>query len=176
MLGRACFALMASLLLVASAGAEIYRCPLADGTVAFTSDPSSCAGGARKHEPSGNVQTLPIAPVVPAPTPRPAGPAAAANSPDGQQVMWQRKRVDAERELAALEAGIDDFRQLVSWCNRGGDLTVQNEYGLREDYSCEDARVSFDRMTARIDELRDYLERGLEEECRRAGCLPGWIR
>ena len=25
-------------------------------------------------------------------------------------------------------------------------------------------------------DLRDYLERGVHEECRRAGCQPGWLR
>ncbi len=103
-------------------------------------------------------------------------PAAASSVEDGQQVMWQRKRVDAERELGALESGLDDFRQLVSWCNRGGDLTVENEYGLRQEYSCDDARVTYDRMSSRIDELHHYLGGGLDEECRRSGCLPGWVR
>ena len=28
----------------------------------------------------------------------------------------------------------------------------------------------------RLAELDAYLEQGLAEECRRAGCLPGWIR
>ncbi len=143
-----------ALALAAPAGAEIYRCQQADGTVTFTGDPASCAGGARRHEPSGNVQTVPIerAPV------RPPVPAAVAPVEDGQAIMWRRKRLDAERELGALEGGIDEFRQLVSWCNRGGDLTVENQYGLPRDYSCDDARVTYERMTARIGELH-YKER-----------------
>jgi hypothetical protein len=156
------------------AGAEIFRCQLADGSFTFTGDPASCAGGARLHKPSGNVQTLPVEP-APAP-PATGAPAALAPAEDGQAVMWRRRRADAERELGALGSGIDDFRQLVSWCNRGGDLTVENEYGLRQNYSCDDARVTYERMTARIDELRRYLDGGIDEECRRSGCLPGWIR
>ncbi|MGI9431947.1 MAG: DUF4124 domain-containing protein [Myxococcota bacterium] len=173
---RVRFALLSVILAGATAPAfgEIYHCTLADGTVTFTTDPSSCGGGARPHEPSGNVQTLKSEPIVAPPAPPP--PAAAASAEDGQQVMWQRKRVDAERELAALEGGLDEFRQLVSWCNRGGDLTVENKYGLRQDYSCDDARVTYDRMSSRVVELRDYLGGGLDEECRRSGCLPGWIR
>jgi hypothetical protein len=155
------------------ASAEIYRCKLSDGSVTFTGDPSSCAGGALPHEPSGNVQTLPIDPIV---VPPPAPPAAVAPARDGQAVMWQRKRAEAEQELGALEEGIDGFRQLVSWCNRGGDLSVENEYGLRQEYSCDDARVTYEKMSTRIESLRTYLDGGLDEECRRSGCLPGWIR
>jgi len=169
------FALL-SVVLAGSSGpalSEIYHCTLADGTVTFTTDPASCGGGARPYEPSGNVQTLKSEPIVVPPAP---GPAAVSSVEDGQEVMWQRKRVDAERELGALEGGVDEFRQLVSWCNRGGDLTVENKYGLRQDYSCDDARVTYDRMSTRIEELRHYLGGGLDEECRRSGCLPGWIR
>jgi hypothetical protein len=158
---------------VVPAAAEMYRCTLPDGTVKFSGDPSSCRGYATPHEPSGNVQTLDVAPIVvrPPPAPIPAAPA-----PDGPEQMWRRKRVDAERELGALESGIEEFRQLVSWCNRGGELNVEDEYGLRQEYSCDDARVTHDRMSGRIDELQLYLDGGLDEECRRSGCLPGWIR
>jgi hypothetical protein len=42
--------------------------------------------------------------------------------------------------------------------------------------SCEELEA--EQQAVRSDEkrLEAYLDEGLEEECRRAGCLPGWIR
>ena len=47
---------------------------------------------------------------------------------------------------------------------------------MREDYSCDEAHESYERATERRKELKRYLAGGLEDECRRAGCLPGWVR
>jgi hypothetical protein len=90
--------------------------------------------------------------------------------------MWRRKRVEAESELAGLERQVGQWKELVSWCNRGGEVVVEDQVGVRDRYSCDDARAQYERIDERIDELRGYLDGGLEDECRRAGCLPGWVR
>jgi hypothetical protein len=37
-------------------------------------------------------------------------------------------------------------------------------------------RRDYASLEKQQEETRAYLDEGLEEECRRAGCLPGWIR
>lgn len=175
-------ALLAALALAAGGGAraEMYRCPGAGGSPVYTSDPAACPGALR-HEPSREVQRLPGAPAPavepPAPGGRPAPPAAAADEPaDAQAAMWRRRRSEAEAELRALTAGHEDLREIVTWCNRGGELVVEDDVGIRDRYDCGDAREAFGRASTRIAELRAYLAGGLDDECRRAGCLPGWVR
>ncbi len=65
---------------------------------------------------------------------------------------------------------------MVAWCNRGGELYVTQETGIRKGVKCGDAKRQFAASTTRTRELERYLREGLEEECRRAGCLPGWLR
>ena len=61
-------------------------------------------------------------------------------------------------------------------CNRGHALYVEDETGIRRSYKCRDVDNEYEQAKARLAGLRLYLDDGLEEECRRAGCLPGWIR
>ena len=93
-----------------------------------------------------------------------------------QASQWRGKRQGAERELGELRSHLDEVEGLVAWCNRGGDLFVRDAAGLKQHYSCDEARSQLERMRQRMAELEFYLEDGLAEECRRAGCLPGWIR
>ena len=178
-----------TLLLAAPARAEMYRCTGPDGRPIFTSDASVCPGAAR-HEPSRDVQRVPGAapswsgdPALAGEAPGPAGrrpapPAARAGDDldDAQAAMWRRKRTQAEEELRGLERGEGELKEIVSWCNRGGELVIEDEVGLRDRYDCDDAREAYERASVRLKELRRYLSGGLEDECRRAGCLPGWIR
>jgi hypothetical protein len=175
-------------LAAAPARAQIYRCPGPDGQPVFTSDASACPG-APPHAPTRDVQRVEpsgpswsgdpaLAGEAPPRGARPlAPPAAAAGEPeDAQAAMWKRKRTEAEAELRSLERGQDELREIVTWCNRGGELVVEDEVGVRDRYDCDDAREAHAQARARATALRAYLAGGLEDECRRAGCLPGWIR
>ena len=90
--------------------------------------------------------------------------------------MWKRKRVEAEAEQRDLQRNVAELKEVVTWCNRGGDLVLEDDVGVRQEYDCDDAHATLEKTTARLAELRRYLAGGLEDECRRAGCLPGWIR
>jgi hypothetical protein len=90
--------------------------------------------------------------------------------------MWKRKRTEAEAELRDIERKLDELEEIVTWCNRGGGLIVEDDVGVRKDYSCDEAHETHERATERRKELKRYLGGGLEDECRRAGCLPGWVR
>jgi hypothetical protein len=67
-------------------------------------------------------------------------------------------------------------RRAATQCNRGASLYTENDTGIRRGYSCDRVREEFDALERAERELRAYLDGGLEEECRRAGCLPGWVR
>jgi hypothetical protein len=185
--GILALALLASV--AAPAGAEMYRCEGPDGTITFTGNAAACPG-ATPHAPSRDLQRLdsedaadePLAPEgdgTAPPADAPAAPAKRrdpAEGDDAQAAMWKRKRIDAENESRAIEHDLTEFDEMVTWCNRGGGLVLEDRVGVRKDYSCAEARDQHERLGARAAELKRYLAGGLEEECRRAGCLPGWLR
>jgi hypothetical protein len=41
---------------------------------------------------------------------------------------------------------------------------------------CNELSTRLAELDGEESRLREYLASGLEEECRRAGCEPGWIR
>ena len=175
----ACAALLAAGALAlaggAPASAEMYRCKGPDGRVLFTGDPSQCPG-AQSYEPRRDVQRADPAPV---PEPRSAAlEAPAARDDAAREARWRTKRRQSEAKLARVEQAVADAEQATTWCNQGHEVFATDpETGLRRELSCDHIRAEYERLTAERDRLRAYLhEGGLEEECRRAGCLPGWIR
>ena len=55
-------------------------------------------------------------------------------------------------------------------------LILTDDAGIRQNVPCDDLRRELAELERERAELRAYLEGGLAEECRRAGCLPGWLR
>jgi hypothetical protein len=157
------------------ASAEIYKCVGADGKTLFTSDLSQCPG-AERHEPSGRLERVPTH--APTPARRPPARFHSPGMPNlaGQEAVWRGKKLRAEAELRDLEGRIDYVREAVGWCNRGRSLYVEDDTGIRRGYDCRKVQNEHEEIKARMAGLRLYLDEGLEEECRRAGCLPGWIR
>ena len=170
------FLLTAVLALAASeAGqAEIYKCIGPDGKTLFTSDQSQCPG-AERHQSSGRVEKVPAQSRssyrrAPARLRRGVGTVA------GNEALWRGKKLRAEAELQGLEGRLEYMRRAVGWCNRGHSLYAEDEMGIRRSYDCQDVQNEHEQVKARMSGLRLYLDEGLEDECRRAGCLPGWIR
>ena len=65
----------------------------------------------------------------------------------------------------------------VKWCNEGFEITTKDRRtGLRQDVACEDVHAERALIESELALARAYLAEGLEDECRQAGCLPGWIR
>lgn len=159
------------------AHADLYRCEGADGRVTYTDNAAACPQ-ARKHETTGAVQTVPSAPP---PVARPASRAAQQGSLTREaeaaaEESWRSRKMQAQEQLEAVEQRRERLREAVGWCNRGGELWKKDEAGIKHGVSCDAVRREFEAIEPRIAELRAYLDGGLEEECRRAGCLPGWIR
>ncbi|NNL64888.1 MAG: DUF4124 domain-containing protein [Myxococcales bacterium] len=168
------------LVFAAPASAEIYRCTGPDGEVLFTSDRSECPGQ-EAHRSTGRVQSL--SPASPAPVedePRPAAPrrrpAYDAEAEQARAALWKGRKRQAEAQLRQLEARLPVMRKAVGWCNRGDTVYHTDDLGIRRGVPCEVLQEQYAELERAQTELETYLESGLEDECRRAGCLPGWIR
>ena len=111
-----------------------------------------------------------VAPAL-APAPRPTVDVDAARA-----AQWRARKLRAEREKAELTRHAGSYRQVVTWCNRGAAIRSSRDAPLPPGYDCDSAREEYAQLRERLVELESYLDRGLADECRRAGCLPGWIR
>jgi hypothetical protein len=162
----------------APAHAEMYKCRGADGKTLFTSDRSLCPR-AEPHESQGRIQRsagtpLPLA--RPRESKRSRARRAFAQDGEVEAQAWAAKRSKAESELRQTRAQLATLHQVEGWCNRGHEVWSTDADGLRHDVDCD--ALEAQQKSLRRDErrLEAYLAEGLEEECRRAGCLPGWIR
>jgi len=164
--------------LATASQAEIYKCAGPDGRIIFTGDQSQCPG-AEAHVPTGQIQRAKPARTssrAPARAPRRPRAASALQDDAAQAAAWRQKRTHSEARLAEVESQVGYTRRAVKWCNQGRDLYVTDDTGIRRGYSCDKVRSEAEQLERELVELTDYLVGGLEEECRRAGCLPGWIR
>lgn len=170
---------LAMTLAAGPAAADMYKCPGPDGKTLYTSDASQCPG-APAHVPEGSVQRGHSGDRAPTTTPLPAARRSAPVQRDATEVeasAWREKRGQAQRQLADLEARLKYVSRGLGLCNRGRDLyTEDKDTGLRKSYKCSDVKREHEELQEVRLRLQAYLSGGLEEECRRAGCLPGWIR
>jgi Domain of unknown function (DUF4124) len=175
MMRFAAFALATGLCLApAAARAELYKCQGPDGKTLFTSDRSQCPG-AEEHQPSGRLQRAHSSGASPA-APRSAPPAASVADDEIEAQTWRAKRMEAEGALQQTSARLATLTEVVSWCNRGHGIWAADQDGLRHEVDCEEVDAKERELRREQKRLEAYLAEGLEEECRRAGCLPGWIR
>jgi hypothetical protein len=169
--------LLAIFVLVPAAGrAELYKCRGPDGKTLFTSDRSQCPG-AEAHEPTGSLQRTGPAPSArTAPAARPAARPAEAVADEAEAQTWRAKRLRAEASLREAEAQLATLHEVAGWCNRGHLVYAEDEDGLHHGVDCDQVDEQERSLRREHKKLKDYLDEGLEEECRRAGCLPGWLR
>jgi hypothetical protein len=160
------------------ADAELFRCTGPDGRTVFTDCRATCPG-ADEYEPSGAVQKISrdsgSTPAAPMPRRLSTNPSTATTRA-GEKADWQRRKSLKQQELDRLEARTADLKGFLIACNRGADIVRRDETGIKYRVPCEQIRKEHDDGLARLPRLREYLESGLARECRRAGCLPGWIR
>ncbi len=167
-----------SVLGATSVEAGIYKCTGPDGKTFFTGDPTACKG-AQPHVLKKKVQSVlddkssPVLRNGGLPVRPPPG-ARARN--DGLQDMWRRKRPAAQQELKQLDERITNMNTVIKACNRGGEWYQTEASGIRKHIPCEELRSKQADLQKRRTELVEYLRDGLEDECRRAGCQPGWVR
>ncbi len=174
MRGLAALALVLALGL--EAAAETYKCQGPDGKMLFTSDRSLCPSAVR-HESAGQIQRSTGAPARPAPPRVPAARRAVSTPDEAHEApAWRAKKRQAEAGLQQARLRLEGLDRVAGWCNRGHEVYAEDADGLRQDVSCEDLEAEQQAVRRETKRLEAYLEEGLEEECRRAGCLPGWIR
>jgi len=161
------------------AAAGIYKCQGPDGKTTFTSDPTACPG-AQPHELKKKVQNVLDERSSPVLRGGGSGSRPASRGPgargDGLETMWRRKRPTAEQELKDVEQRVARMKNVLKGCNRGGEWYTTDESGMRQHIPCSELREKYVELQAKQQELVVYLADGLEDECRRAGCQPGWVR
>ena len=167
----ACFALVAG-----PARAELYRCRRADGSF-FYSDQASACPGRDPHELTGQLQSVPSA-RPPAARAR-AGPEASLleqRLAEAEASRWRQRQEDALQQLRDAEQRAAYLNGFTTQCSHGRNVVSEDADGVRSPLRCVDLRAELAALEQRADALRTYLDEGLAEECRQAGCLPGWLR
>ncbi len=168
---------------ISPAGAEIYKCKGPDGNVLFTGDASQCPGQAA-HKSKGQIQSMGStntdAPAALEDRPRSAAPPRRRiydnTADEAQAAVWKARKQEARSQLAAVSKRLPGVRKAAGWCNRGDNVYATDDLGIRRDIPCKSINDDVKKLEKAQAELTYYLEEGLEEECRKAGCLPGWIR
>ena len=157
--------------------AGLFRCQRPDGSVVYTDSQATCPG-AKAHEPRGAVQSVDV--IESARRPAPANARTPRTSAPGADEMmeahWRNKKLQVEQEFEQLSLQTSELEPYLRICNRGGYLYRTQDNGLKKRVSCNSLRTNFAKLESHRDSLHEYLERGLQDECRRAGCLPGWLR
>jgi hypothetical protein len=155
----------------------LFRCQRADGSVVYTDNQATCPGAA-PHEPLGTIQNVDAA----APTRR-SPPASAQRSrtfsPAAEKMaeaQWRNKKRELQQELERLNHQVGEMEPHVRTCNRGGYLFMTQDNGLKKQVPCVFMRETFAKLESRRASVTEYLEHGLSDDCRRSGCLPGWLR
>lgn len=161
-----------------AARADLLRCTGPDGRVIYTDDKSVCPD-AKPYQPAAEVHD--VAPTV-APAPEEAPEARRTRAEEledaqaGERQRWRQLKADKEEELRQVVAAHASLKGYVSFCNRGNYLFTHDEAGIKTEVSCHELNQRLASLDTRAAGLRNYLDNELEEECRRAGCLPGWLR
>lgn len=169
---------VAAFFLVVPSTGEIYRCTGADGELLFTGDAAQCPGQ-MPHESKGQLQNFATRPVLEAPPSRTAAALPPRDDPvaeEAEAARWRVRKRGAESRLQKTDSRLPSLRKAVGWCNRGNSVYSRDDLSIRRNLSCDKLKAQYEELANQAEELRSYLDGGLEEECRRAGCLPGWVR
>jgi hypothetical protein len=158
-----------------AARAELLRCTGPDGKTLFTDDKSQCPE-AEPYKPAAVLQgTERQTPVEQSARRRAMGANPAAADGAAEQ-HWRELRESKQEELRRVDFERNELVSYVAWCNRGGSVIGRDDAGIKREIDCDGLRGKMAELNARKAELDEYLENGLADECRQAGCEPGWIR
>lgn len=166
-----------ALVVSGAARAELLRCTGPDGKTIYTDDKSVCPE-AKPFEPAAVLHgTERQAPVEPTERGKRVVSRDRAQDVDaGEAQHWRGLRTAKEEELRQISAERAELKGYVAWCNRGGSVVSRDQAGIKQKVRCDELRNMMVALDTRKSDIEEYLEQGLPEECRRAGCLPGWIR
>jgi hypothetical protein len=158
------------------ATAELYRCVRPDGSTVYTDSRTTCPG-AREHQTTGEVQNYRASTTIRSEGTTRRPPASLSNrTQTDNEASWRQKKLRAAQEFLDITARIEQISPFVKTCNRGGSVFRTQENGLRTGVSCDRLRDEVPKLEKQRSVLEAYLDHGLRDECRRSGCLPGWLR
>jgi hypothetical protein len=102
----------------------------------------------------------------------------ALNPPDpddpGAEAWWQARRREAEDEVAKAAFALNRAEAIHRACQARANAAFKTDVEILSDSTCTTEALVQARK--RYQDAKDYVEEGLFDDCRRAGCLPGWIR
>jgi hypothetical protein len=166
------------------AAAELFRCTGPDGKTVYTDKKSVCPQ-AETYTPKAELQGTD-------PQPASAGEEGEESASDarlrtlrrmkvddaraGEAARWQQLKKQKEDELEDVKRERDHLVDYVAHCNRGGSVITRDDAGMAKDVKCNELNDKLAALDERALAIRNYLDNDLPEECRKAGCLPGWLR
>ncbi|MGH0032825.1 MAG: hypothetical protein ACQGVC_23775 [Myxococcota bacterium] len=178
----------AVLLAAVPAGAELLRCMGPDGKMIYTDKKEVCPE-AEPFEPKGELQ---VGSTTGEREQREEAASssrsrlaerrrranermAALEAQQGEEQRWRKKKADLEQEIEKTVARREYLKKFVTNCNRGGIVWARDEAGIKRKVKCSDIKRQFAEIQEKEQHANARLAE-LPEECRKAGCHPGWLR
>ena len=99
-----------------------------------------------------------------------------APDPDdpGAEAWWHARRREAEDQVAKAAFALNRAEAVHRACQTRANAAFKSDVEILSDSPCTSEALVQARQ--RYDDAKEYLEDGLFDDCRRAACLPGWIR
>jgi hypothetical protein len=182
-------AALAALALPSAAGADLLRCKGPDGKMIYTDNKALCPG-AEPFEPEGEVQRGKSGPhgsesasssgasrrdMLAERMRRAQQRQAAFEAQEGEAERWRRKKEKLEKDIEDLDQRREYLEKFITNCNRGGLVYGRDASGIKRKIRCDEIEEEYATLGSRQEEAHARLAE-LPEECRKAGCLPGWLR
>ena len=167
---------------------ELLRCIGPDGKMIYTDNKALCPE-AKPFEPKGEL----IAPSgvgsseARAVAPSPAGNSlaerrrraearqAAFEAEESEAKRWKSKQEKLQADVDALAKKRAQLERFITNCNRGGLVWSRDDAGIKRKVKCSKIKEEYASLGA-AEERASAALAALPEECRKAGCLPGWLR
>jgi DNA repair exonuclease SbcCD ATPase subunit len=158
---------------------EMYRWLDAQGRVHYGSEPPADARSVTpwspdadrmRIEPRAPPAELSRPPEVPTPGPAPTAEAPAPETIGGRtEAQWRQESLALEARVQKLERELDELEDSTQ---AYGGWGVHREKGMHHRVDLPDRRKELEKQ---LDDAQSKLDR-LEEEARRLGVPPGWLR
>lgn len=183
LLGAAVVALAA---VAPPARADLLRCIGPDGKMIYTDNKALCPE-AEPFEPKGELQRdesslergeRPASPgpdALDARLQRARQRQAAFEAEQGEAERWRRKKEKLEQDVENLRQKREYLEKFITNCNRGGLVYARDDAGIKRTVKCTEIKSQYAALGAEEEAAYAALA-ALPEECRKAGCLPGWLR
>jgi hypothetical protein len=154
-----------------------YRTP--DGNMGITDNPKLVPPGSQilRRDPETPQQGETSRDPVPPAAARRSLPTTRSGDADpdvAAAARWRQRlrqaRQEEERAAHALEQAERDYRS----CRHRENFGSSYQAHIPGETTCDEAPVV--AAQHEYERAKAYAEDGIEDECRRAGCLPGWLR